>query len=174
MAGTFVCRLVSTHRGWCAVVSRGQGIWRCCLPQETPAAALAQVGLALPGDDDPADPALGAAARYLQQMFRGEPPTVQVPLDLADLAPFTRAVLAACSQVPYGATVTYGDLAARAGRPGAARAVGQAMARNPLAPLVPCHRVVGVGGKLTGFGGGLELKATLLAWERAGRPAAEH
>jgi methylated-DNA-[protein]-cysteine S-methyltransferase len=126
-----------------------------------------------PAPDADADPALDAAARHLQGLFSGQPPADEVPLDLDDFAPFTRAVLAACSRVPPGATITYGALAALAGHPGAARAVGQAMARNPLAPLVPCHRVVGAGGKLTGFGGGLDLKASLLEWEHAADAAWE-
>ncbi|MCH8836554.1 MAG: methylated-DNA--[protein]-cysteine S-methyltransferase, partial [Candidatus Marinimicrobia bacterium] len=69
------------------------------------------------------------------------------------------------SRVPYGQTATYGDIAGRMGRPRAARAVGRAVAANPLAILIPCHRIMGSDGRLTGYGGGLELKRTLLDLE---------
>lgn len=80
--------------------------------------------------------------------------------------PFQRAAWAAISGIPYGTAVTYGELAARLGRPRAARAVGAACAANPVPVLVPCHRVVGGGGALRGFSGGLDVKHTLLALER--------
>jgi methylated-DNA-[protein]-cysteine S-methyltransferase len=81
---------------------------------------------------------------------------------------FERAVYRVVSTIPPGATRTYAEVAAEAGSPGAARAVGAAMARNPFAPLIPCHRVVGSDGRLHGYAGGLEMKARLLA-EEAGR-----
>jgi methylated-DNA-[protein]-cysteine S-methyltransferase len=70
-------------------------------------------------------------------------------------------------QIPYGTTATYGEIAERIGRPGRARAVGAANGRNPIAIVVPCHRVIGAGGKLTGYGGGLERKRELLVLEGA-------
>lgn len=81
--------------------------------------------------------------------------------------PFQRRVWEALGSVPAGSTVTYGELARRVGRPGAARAVGSAVARNPVAIVVPCHRVVGAGGSLGGYAGGLAAKRRLLAIERA-------
>lgn len=81
---------------------------------------------------------------------------------------FQRAVWQALQAVPYGHTVTYGELAAAVGRPRSVRAVGAANGRNPLSIVVPCHRVLGAGGALTGYAGGLERKAALLALERGG------
>ena len=82
-------------------------------------------------------------------------------------APFERDVWAALEEIPYGTTATYGEIAERIGRPGRARAVGAANGRNPIAIVVPCHRVIGAGGKLTGYGGGLERKRELLVLEGA-------
>jgi len=103
---------------------------------------------------------------------RGRPEWVEgrrftVPLDLSGLSPFHRRVLQAARRIPYGRTATYSDLARRVGRPLAARAVGQAMARNPVPLVIPCHRVVASGGGLGGYGGGLDLKRRLLALEGA-------
>jgi methylated-DNA-[protein]-cysteine S-methyltransferase len=89
-------------------------------------------------------------------------------VDLDGLPPFQRKVLLAERRVPYGRTITYGALAAKVGRPRAARAVGQALAHNPVPLVVPCHRVIAAGGGLGGFGGGLALKRRLLALEGAG------
>jgi methylated-DNA-[protein]-cysteine S-methyltransferase len=87
-------------------------------------------------------------------------------------SPFERTIWEAMARIPYGETVTYGALAKEAGDPSAARAVGVACNRNPLPLIVPCHRVVGAGGALVGFGGGLPLKRALLDFESviAGRP----
>lgn len=81
--------------------------------------------------------------------------------------PFQMEVWRALEAIPYGETITYGELARRIGRPKAVRAVGQANHRNPLSIFIPCHRVVGANGSLTGYGGGLELKQTLLDLERS-------
>jgi methylated-DNA-[protein]-cysteine S-methyltransferase len=90
-----------------------------------------------------------------------------VPISLEHLSPFQRRVVAACRPIPSGATQSYGQLAAKAGSPGAARAVGQVMATNRHPILVPCHRVVAAGGRLGGFSApqGLTLKRQLLAFE---------
>ena len=94
--------------------------------------------------------------------------------DLA-LAPegtaFQREVWSALSAIPYGETVSYGELARRLGRPAASRAVGAANGRNPIPIIIPCHRVIGADGSLTGFGGGLAIKRKLLALESGGRQA---
>jgi len=86
------------------------------------------------------------------------------PLDLPGTTPFARRVYAAVARIPYGQTRTYGEIADAAGRPGAARAVGTLMARNPLCLGVPCHRVVAAGG-IGGYGGGLDRKRLLLSLE---------
>ena len=156
---------LKVDEGWCAVATRGAGLWRSCLPQPTAAEAVAALGTgeARAARDD--NPLLNRAAAFLRAYFAGADVMADLPLDLADQGPFSRAVLMECARIPRGEVVSYGELAARAGRPGAARAVGQVMRRNPLPPFVPCHRVVGADGRLTGFGGGLELKASLLRLE---------
>lgn len=88
----------------------------------------------------------------------------ETPLDIRG-TPFQRGVWIEVRRIPYGATVTYGEIAAGVGRPKAVRAVGAANGANPLALFVPCHRVVGAGGALRGYGGGLEVKAALLKLE---------
>ena len=108
------------------------------------------------------------ARREILEYLRGRRRAFAVPLDLAAVPPFSRRILLAARRIPYGATVTYGQLARHALSPRAARAVGQAMARNPVPLLVPCHRVVASGG-LGGFSGGLVLKRRLLALEGARR-----
>ncbi len=115
------------------------------------------------------DRAFPAARAQLDAYFAGDLRAFDVPLAVAG-TPFQRAVWAALCEVPYGTTTTYGALAARLGRPAAARAVGAANGRNPISILVPCHRVVGASGALTGYAGGVERKRWLLAHE-AGRPA---
>ncbi|SCM74630.1 Methylated-DNA--protein-cysteine methyltransferase [uncultured Pleomorphomonas sp.] len=84
--------------------------------------------------------------------------------------PFQLAVWQALTAIPYGATISYGELAARIGRPAASRAVGAANGANPIPIIVPCHRVIGASGALTGFGGGIDTKRWLLAHEQGGDP----
>jgi methylated-DNA-[protein]-cysteine S-methyltransferase len=96
-----------------------------------------------------------------------------LPLDLARGTPFQQRVWRALRRVPCGATLSYGELARRLGSPGAARAVGTANARNPLAIVVPCHRIVGADGRLGGYAHGLERKRWLLAHEARGCPPAQ-
>lgn len=105
------------------------------------------------------------AEREVREYLAGRRRSFTVPVDLDGMSPFQRRTLRETRQVPFGETVAYGELASRVGRPRAARAVGQAMARNPVPLLVPCHRVVASSGGLGGFGGGLDLKRRLLALE---------
>lgn len=104
------------------------------------------------------------AAQQLAEYFCGTRQTFSLPLRPAGTA-FARAVWQAMAEIPYGATLSYQQLAARIGRPTAARAVGQAVGRNPIWILLPCHRVVGASGSLTGYAGGLAMKRALLALE---------
>ena len=107
------------------------------------------------------------AVTQLQDYFSGRRRIFDLPVDLSDVTPFTRTVLEVLRQVRSGQTVSYGQLAVSAGRPGAARAVGRAMASNPLPIIIPCHRVIGAGGALTGYSGGAGLvtKQWLLQFE---------
>ena len=107
------------------------------------------------------------ARRELDEYFAGKRRSFDLPLDLRALPPFTVEVLDALARVPYGETTTYGALAQRVGRPRAARAVGTVMNRNRIPIVLPCHRVVGSSGNLTGYAGGLDRKITLLELEGA-------
>jgi methylated-DNA-[protein]-cysteine S-methyltransferase len=107
------------------------------------------------------------ARRELDEYFEGRRRVFGLPLDLTVLPTFQRSVLEELVRVPFGEVETYGGLAARLGRPRAARAVGGALNRNPVPIVVPCHRVVGSTGKLVGYAGGLERKERLLALEGA-------
>ena len=106
-----------------------------------------------------------AATLQLDQYFAGARREFDLELDQSTGTPFQRAVWRELRRVPYGETVSYGELARRIGRLDRIRAVGGANARNPLSIVVPCHRVVGADGRLTGYGGGLERKRALLDLE---------
>lgn len=111
---------------------------------------------------------LPAVARQLEEYFNGRREDFDVPLDERG-SPFQRQVWAALRRIPFGQTITYGELAERLGRLGAARAVGAANGANPIPIVTPCHRVVARGG-LGGFAGGLDLKRRLLGLEGQGTP----
>ncbi|HET7826842.1 MAG TPA: methylated-DNA--[protein]-cysteine S-methyltransferase [Anaeromyxobacter sp.] len=129
------------------------------------------------GDRGPARPGLSARARShldaaeeaLRDYFAGRAPTLP-RLDLRG-SPFQLAVWAALQEIPWGEVRTYGEIATLLGRGGSARAVGGANHENPVAILVPCHRVVQAGGRLGGYGGGLPVKRWLLAHEAGHAPA---
>jgi methylated-DNA-[protein]-cysteine S-methyltransferase len=145
---------VKTAIGACAVAWTARGISRVRLCEEAPSAAT--------------PPWVREVIERLARHLYGAPQDFRdVPLDLGGATPFERRVYAAARRIPWGRTVTYGELARRIGSPGAARAVGRALGRNPVAVLVPCHRVVAAGG-LGGFsaGGGVATKERLLEAER--------
>lgn len=108
-------------------------------------------------------------ARQLRAYFAGERHAFDLPLAPRG-TPFQLAVWRALGAIPYGATTSYGAIAARIGRPQAVRAVGAANGANPLPIVVPCHRVIGSDGRLVGYGGGLPIKRALLALERGTPP----
>ncbi|MEJ2297551.1 MAG: methylated-DNA--[protein]-cysteine S-methyltransferase [Woeseiaceae bacterium] len=107
---------------------------------------------------------LAEACRQLREYFAGERREFDLPLSLTGTE-FQVSVLRALRDIPYGETVSYGDIARRVGRPKAVRAVGAANGRNPIPIVIPCHRVIGSTGDLTGFGGGLDTKEALLRLE---------
>lgn len=113
---------------------------------------------------DPRAVALVAARRELDEYFGGERRTFGVAL-VSEGTPFQRRIWSAIAAVPFGDTISYADLARVADYPGSARAAGAATGRNPIGVLVPCHRIVGADGSLTGYAGGLETKRRLLALE---------
>lgn len=113
---------------------------------------------------EPTDPVLREVTRQLREYFAGERRAFDLPLRPAG-TPFQQEVWQALRAIPYGQTVSYGAIAGQVGRPRAVRAVGAANGRNPLAVIVPCHRVIGANGTLTGYAGGLEIKRWLLSHE---------
>ena len=128
-------------------------------------------GIAFPGhagaldEGDRDRDALAEASRQLEAYFAGERRTFHLPLDVGG-TPFQQRVWHELAQVPYGATVTYTELAGRIGRADIVRAVGAAVGRTPVPIVVPCHRVLGADGSLTGYRGGLQRKRALLDHER--------
>jgi len=112
------------------------------------------------------DDALAPVVAQLTEYFAGERLLFDLPLSPTG-TPFQTKVWMALRDIPYGRTSSYGELASELGQPTASRAVGLANGRNPLAVIVPCHRVIGANGSLTGFGGGIERKRWLLEHERA-------
>jgi methylated-DNA-[protein]-cysteine S-methyltransferase len=112
-----------------------------------------------------ADEPFDDVRRQLGEYFAGRRQQFDLPLRLAG-TPFQRLVWQELARIPFGTTITYAQLAQRIGKPGAARAVGHANARNPISIIVPCHRVIGADGELVGYGGGLANKRWLLDFER--------
>lgn len=144
-----------------------EGLVRVGLPAEGEDAVLAELGervslrlLASSRDS------FTRARRQLEEYFDGQRREFDVPLDWQLTAGFRRAVLRATAQIPYGQTASYREVAAEAGSPRAVRAAGSALATNPLAIVVPCHRVLRSGGGVGGYRGGPEAKAQLLSLER--------
>ncbi|QWF85464.1 methylated-DNA--[protein]-cysteine S-methyltransferase [Amycolatopsis sp. CA-230715] len=118
---------------------------------------------------DPAEPPFAEVAAQLADYFAGTRWSFDLPMRFHGTE-FQCRVWTALCDIPYGETVSYGQLADRLGRPSASRAVGLANGKNPIGVIVPCHRVVGSTGSLTGYGGGLDLKRSLLDFERGGGP----
>jgi methylated-DNA-[protein]-cysteine S-methyltransferase len=112
-------------------------------------------------------PVLVQTERQLNEYFAGRRKEFSLPLDIRG-TPFQKHVWEALLAIPFGETRSYGQLAKQLGNPRATRAVGAANGRNPIPIIVPCHRVIGSSGRLTGFGGGLETKALLLGIEKKG------
>lgn len=117
--------------------------------------------------EDPDHPVLAAAVEQLREYFAGTRTRFELPLDLAHGTPFQQSVWQALLAIPPGATTSYTALGRSIGRPTASRAVGAAVGRNPVSIVVPCHRVLGAAGGLTGYAGGVERKSALLKLEGA-------
>ncbi|MEH3138732.1 MAG: methylated-DNA--[protein]-cysteine S-methyltransferase [Mycobacterium kyogaense] len=119
---------------------------------------------------EPDDDAFTDVVQQLGEYFRGDRQEFDVELELVGTE-FQRTVWAALQTIPYGETRSYGEIAAQIGTPGASRAVGLANGHNPISIIVPCHRVIGANGSLTGYGGGLDRKKALLGMEKQYAPA---
>lgn len=167
---------VDTPVGRLALAATEAGVVACSYDGED--AVAARVAAAISPRVLRAPARLDPVRRELEEYFAGRRARFSTTVDLRLATPFGQRVLRALGAVPYGMTTTYGALASRMGRPGAARAVGHALGANPICVIVPCHRVVGASGALTGYAGGLEIKRRLLDLERqsepgsAGRPEA--
>jgi methylated-DNA-[protein]-cysteine S-methyltransferase len=156
--------LIDSPVGPLLVAVSGAGLCRISFDPEPVRAAeeLARTfGARVLRSPRPLDP----VRRELDEYFAGRRTEFDLEVDLRPLPAFQRDVLAGLALVPYGQVATYGGLAARIGRPRAARAVGGALNRNPIPIVLPCHRVVGAGGSLVGYAGGLERKQALLSLE---------
>jgi len=164
-----ILSVCETAFGWVGIAASPQGLARLTLPKPGKGEALAELRESYP-EGMLVEEKFEGLKDKLRRYFAGERVEFKEPLDLSGLTPFQTQVLAACSTIPYGQTRSYRWLAERAASPRASRAAGQVMARNPLPIIIPCHRVVGANGSLTGFGGGLDLKQRLLDLE-AGRPS---
>jgi methylated-DNA-[protein]-cysteine S-methyltransferase len=134
---------------------------------------IGRLGVTLDGDTvvgvrfgaPPGGSGAHAVTKELSSYFAGELTTFSVPVEMRGGSEFERAVWAEIARIPYGEMQTYGEIATVLGDPGLARAVGTACNHNPVPVIVPCHRVVGAGGKMVGFGGGIERKRKLLELE---------
>lgn len=153
--------LFATDWGWWGVAASSRGIVQVVLPQHNPHQVRKQLG----NLESSASLLAEEAAGQIQEYLYGRRQCFTVPVDWELISGFARQILEGCAQIAYGETVSYSELARRAGKEGAARAVGQALAANPVPILVPCHRVVGADGNLGGFLGGLETKRRLLELE---------
>lgn len=157
--------LVDTSLGWMGVVSSPAGLRRATLPQESREAVLDQVkgwNYAVECGDFAS---LGDLPQRLKRYLEGEPVDFPDRLDLTGATRFQQRVWRVAQTIPYGETRSYAWVAGHLGLSRAARAVGQALGRNPLPIVIPCHRVIGSDGSLVGFGGGLEMKRQLLCLE---------
>ena len=160
--------IFETPFGWVGVVASAMGLRRTTLPHPLPEDCLLELGPSL--EEATASPeGIAGLQERMGRYFRGEHMTFDgEPIDIGDASPFLQAAWDACRSIPYGETRSYQWLAGQAGRPLAARAAGQAMARNRLPLVIPCHRVIAADGSLRGFGRGsthLALKQRLLDLE---------
>jgi methylated-DNA-[protein]-cysteine S-methyltransferase len=161
--------LFDTAIGRCGIAWSDRGVTRIMLPEASDAATRRRLALDAPhAAEAPPPPAIDAAIALIVQHVGGEPTALDaIILDMDDVAAFHRQVYEAARKIPSGHTVSYGALATAVGKPGAARAIGQAMGKNPFPIIVPCHRVLAANHATGGFSayGGVETKARLLAAE---------
>ncbi len=154
-----VCKLMASPVGKLKLVASEKGLVAILWKNDDPR----RVVLDDLRDDD-LHPILVETERQLNEYFEGKRQDFSIPLDIRG-TPFQKSVWEALLAIPFGETRSYGQLAKQLGSPRAMRAIGGANGRNPLSIVVPCHRVIGSSGKLTGFAGGLEAKAQLLKIE---------
>lgn len=160
-----------TAWGWVGVAATSAGLLGTTLPAISQEEALARLLHASPDAQEGMNPSIAALQEKLRRYFDGESVGFQEEaLDVRNATPFQSLVWDVVRSIPRGQVRSYSWVATRSGSPRAARAVGRVMATNPFPIVVPCHRVVGQDGQLTGFGGGLDMKRRLLELEAATRP----
>jgi methylated-DNA-[protein]-cysteine S-methyltransferase len=157
-----VSKRVRSPVGTLTLVASDQGLAAILWEHDRPGRARLNIEA-----EDNRHPVLLEAERQLEEYFAGRRTRFTLPLDLSG-TPFQQKVWRALLTIPFGETRSYAQIARQIGKPGAARAVGAANGRNPISIVAPCHRVIGATGALTGYGGGLDVKARLLALEEAG------
>jgi methylated-DNA-[protein]-cysteine S-methyltransferase len=161
-----------TAIGPCGIAWNGRGVVGVQLPEGSPHETRARLQRRFPEAREAPPPApVQRAIEGVMALLRGERCELEtVTLDMDGVPPFHRRVYEAARTIPPGTTVSYGEIAARMGAPGAARDVGQALGQNPFAIIVPCHRVLAANGKVGGFSarGGVRTKLRLISSERAG------
>jgi methylated-DNA-[protein]-cysteine S-methyltransferase len=154
-----------TTAGWVGVLGSSAGLVRTTLPQLSQQEVYSLLGNSL-GRATPSPHHFEGLMERFRAYFSGNRVDFPDKLDLSGATPFQRSVWQVARLIPYGQTRSYAWLAGQAGRPGAARALGQALGRNPLPIIIPCHRVLAGNGGLGGFSGGLEMKRFLLQLEK--------
>ena len=161
--------VIEVGQGWMGYVYSERGLARLTLPLDSRHDAYDALGpdvFGAGGEDNKA--AVGMLKAFLKSYFAGRPAdAAPFTVDLAGHTEFQTQVLERVRAIPRGETLSYGELAAEVGRPGAARAVGATMASNPVCVIIPCHRVVAADGGLGGYGGGLPMKRRMLEMEGA-------
>jgi methylated-DNA-[protein]-cysteine S-methyltransferase len=169
----FEYAVFKTPAGWCGVAGSAVGLRRAVLPQPDRQAVCL---LLTEGLDGAVENTVSFAdfMRRFTAYFEGQAVDFPDALDIGGATAFQAAVWRTARLIPRGETRSYGWLAGKVGRPGAARAVGQALGRNPLPVVVPCHRVLAVGGGLGGFSGGLAMKRFLLGLEASAAAVPRH
>jgi O-6-methylguanine DNA methyltransferase len=157
-----------TAAGWIAVLASADGLLKNTLPQETESKALSMLGTDRSDAVISRDMFAGLQKRFIDY-FSGIKVAFPESLDFGKATPFRKEVWQASRSIPYGETVSYRWVAEKIGNPKAARAVGGALGKNPMPIIVPCHRVIGCNGDLTGFSSGLDVKKRLLEIEGVSR-----
>jgi O-6-methylguanine DNA methyltransferase len=171
--GTIKHTIIDTDLGWIAIAVTDAGLKRISIHDSSDAAGHA-IEMHCP-ESTYSPVGFGDLAERIKRYAHGERVTFGDKLDFGQATSFQHAVWKATREIPYGETRSYEWIACRIGKPNAARAVGQALSRNPFPIVVPCHRVIGADGKLTGYRWGVERKRALLARENpASYPADRH
>ncbi|MGQ9674775.1 MAG: methylated-DNA--[protein]-cysteine S-methyltransferase [Chloroflexota bacterium] len=160
---------VETAFGWVGLVASERGLVALEFPLPTRDEVTERLLEVFSDNLEVDDNAFPELSESLTRYFAGEQVEFNAAVDERLGTPFQRKAWDSVRSIPYGQTMSYGEVARRMGRPGAARAVGSAMRANPVPIVIPCHRVIGSSGTLTGFGGGLDLKRRLLRLEGADR-----